>query len=204
MPRYAQEDGTECELVAQDDHNSLNTALLALRATSIGRRIVDEWWEVQKRLHVCEGSADQIALQSAVLTHLGRNPERCNELASRFVAEHGEEASQRNGSQAGSGDVTSANEDWVYMCGSNGATDDTGKKIANGVDRTTATGGSTTSQIVVNVGYQTSDFEILEIMTWSRTLTEAEINTMMSHMATLLATGSYATGTGSSISAGVC
>ena len=84
------------------------------------------------------------------------------------VAHYGSWVTATTGNPSGVVDT-----DWVYMCGANGGTTDTGKKIANGIDGTVDTGGVKATDVLVNTGYQTSDFEIVEIMTWSRALTEA-------------------------------
>ncbi len=86
MPRLAH-DGSECELIAQDERNVLNTGFLALRASRVGKALARQWWLVQRQLHVCERSADQHALQSAVLTHLGLDATRCDALARQHVAD---------------------------------------------------------------------------------------------------------------------
>ena len=64
--------------------------------------------------------------------------------------------------------------DWVVMCGSNAGSN---LKIANGKDVGTANGGTGNIGLMINDGDaadQTSNFEVAEVITWDRGLTEAE------------------------------
>ena len=87
-----------------------------------------------------------------------------------------------------SGDVVTPDTNWVWMCGANGG-DGYGSKLANGVDRTSGTGGTTTNGVAINAGAartQPSDFEVVEVMTWNYALADAEMSLVMSYMETVL------------------
>ena len=87
MPSRSEDDGATCELIAQDSDHVINTGFLALRASAAGRALADAWWASQRRLQVCEYSADQHALQSVVLQRVGADAAQCDELARRHVSE---------------------------------------------------------------------------------------------------------------------
>lgn len=85
LPVRAREDSSECHFIARHEFHAINTGFVALRANQKGRDLVDAWNDGQRRLRVCEGSADQHALQSAVLTQMGVPSARCDEYANRHV-----------------------------------------------------------------------------------------------------------------------
>ena len=58
----------ECHLIAQDSSHTVNTGVLALQRSPVGESLVAAWLREQERLGTCEGAADQLALQSAVLS----------------------------------------------------------------------------------------------------------------------------------------
>ena len=104
---------------------------------------------------------------------------------------YGSEDFPRAGYAAYNGASTSTHNvkpvtDWVVMCGSNAGSN---LKIANGKDVGIAVGGTGNIGLRINSGdtaTQASDFEVAEVITWDRGLTEAETwaahNYLMRHV----------------------
>ena len=71
LPKSAP-DGSRCWFTAQDNYYTINSGVLVLRKTQESVGFVRRWLGWQQVLHVCDGPADQLALQAAVLEFHGR------------------------------------------------------------------------------------------------------------------------------------
>lgn len=71
LPKSAP-DGSRCWFTAQDNRNTINSGVLAVRKTPESVDLVRRWLRWQRVLHSCDGPADQLALQAAVLEFHGR------------------------------------------------------------------------------------------------------------------------------------
>ena len=97
LPTTATLDGSPCLFIAQDTPFIAHTGVLALRGGRATAALLEAWEREQRRLLVCEGSADQIALANALLEHWsgrwkGRSADssheqqRCDKLITAYHA----------------------------------------------------------------------------------------------------------------------
>ena len=69
IPSRAHQDGSSCVFVAQSSDMGVNSGFIALSANSAGVRLMAAWEKSQLVHRVCEGPADQLALQSMLVQH---------------------------------------------------------------------------------------------------------------------------------------
>ena len=63
-------DGSACQLIAQDTRIGVHTGVVGIMHGPAGGELLRAWLDEQRKLSVCEGSADQIALQMVIARRL--------------------------------------------------------------------------------------------------------------------------------------
>lgn len=67
LPQQSRFEPRPCEIIALHTGLSINSGVLVLKATSSVKRLVQRWYEYQRKHPFCHGPGDQIALQEIIL-----------------------------------------------------------------------------------------------------------------------------------------
>ena len=67
LPQQSQRDSQNCEVVIHSSGQTINTAIVVLQATTATRQLLQDWYEFQAAHPVCDGCADQYALQEVIM-----------------------------------------------------------------------------------------------------------------------------------------